>query len=278
MTDSPASRHPSRLARLLDHAARPFSPRATNPSFSIDARTLDAELDRLRADRTPLARPVVAVSGWRAPRTAAHMTAARLASLTSGNPDDFARVSLFAVRSIAQGARAIIDAVERSWPSDDPAWTREVDVVAISMGGLASRLAAAPREGFRGVADGLPPKRLRIGRLFTLATPHRGASLAQVVAPDACARSMLPGSAFLQALDDALAREPIDIIPYTRLRDGMVGATHTAPPGMTPIWLDGSPVLSHLSIMLDRRILLDVALRLRNERPIAGAGDPPPHD
>ena len=89
---------------------------------------------------------------------------------------------------------------------------------------------------------------------------------------------MRPGSAFLRALDEALIADPIELIPYARLRDAMVGAQHAAPPGRNPLWVDGPPALSHLAITTDKRIMLDIALRLRGEEPVAREGDPPPRE
>lgn len=148
------------------------------------------------------------------------------------------------------------------------------------MGGLVARLAAlAPeaREPF-GIPTELP--RLNIARLFTLATPHRGASLAGIVALDAAARDMKPGSPFLRDLD---AAEPdprlYEMVCYARLRDAWVGATNTAPPGTNPIWVP-TPArnLAHLTVSRDRRILLDIARRLRGEPPLALEPSPPPRN
>ena len=84
----------------------------------------------------------------------------------------------------------------------------EVDVVAISMGGLIARYAAMP----------LPDdsRQLRIRRLFTISTPHRGAKLAALPTFDQRQIDMRPGSAFLASLDDALADADYDLLPYVR--------------------------------------------------------------
>ncbi|MGP1310337.1 MAG: esterase/lipase family protein [Phycisphaerales bacterium] len=270
---SPSPR--DRLASLLEHASRPFARAEVNPDFDIPRERLARERRRLRANPVPLARPVVVVSGWRAPGMASRMTANRLAATTSHDTRDFIPVSLFDAASIAHAATSIIRAVDAERPADAEG-AAEVDVVAISMGGLATRLAAAPRDALGDLAQRLPDRPLRVARLFTLATPHQGASLAEVVAPDACSRDMRPGSEFLRTLDRALERNPIDIVPYARLRDGMVGAQNAAPPNTNPLWVDGPPALAHLAITTDKRIMLDIALRLRGETPIASPGSPPP--
>ena len=104
--------------------------------------------------------------------------------------------------------RKLIDKVQRTWPSDDPAWTTEVDVVGFSMGGLVSRHAALPLDdGARG-AHG-PTRRLKIRRLFTIATPHRGANWAPLGVFNSLAQSMRHGSPLLQRLDAALPSAPL---------------------------------------------------------------------
>lgn len=266
----------SRLAEVLGHLSRPLGGKIRNPAFDIPRDRLAHEWSRLRLHPRPLDRPVVVISGWRAPEVAAQITSRRLASVTSRRLDDFIPIGLMGVRDIDDAASRVVERVERSHPGEERAFTGEVDVVAISMGGLATRLAAADRSRFPTLA--LPPKRLKIGRLFTLATPHLGASLASIVAPDAPSRCMRPGSAFLRALDEALIADPIELIPYARLRDAMVGAQHAAPPGRNPLWVDGPPALSHLAITTDKRIMLDIALRLRGEEPIAREGAPPPRE
>jgi hypothetical protein len=265
-----------RLGLLLEHAQRPFARRTENPAFSIDAAALNAELRRVRSEPVALSRPVVVVSGWRAPILAPRLTSARLARLTSHRPADFIPVSIMTAPSLDGAANMLIDAVANALTEGDRAAIPEVDIVAISMGGLASRLAAAPRDSLGPRGANLHAEPLRIARLFTLATPHAGASLAEIVALDTCAKEMRPGGPVFQTIDDSLAAHPIDIIAYTRLRDGMVGAQNTAPPGMNPIWIDGPPVLAHLAITTDKRIMLDIARRLRGESPIASPGSPPP--
>ena len=137
----------------------------------------------------------------------------------------------------------------------------KVDLVAHSMGGLVARAAAMG--GVFGQSRGT--KRLRIARLFTLATPHLGAKLARRIAPDRTARDMKPGSSFLHTLDDALMDAPYELICYARLRDSWVGATRTAPEGHGVRWVNGTRAVGHLTITQDRRIIMDIAKRLRGE-------------
>ena len=69
---------------------------------------------------------------------------------------------------------------------------------------------------------------------------------------------------------------------YAQLRDWWVGAGRAAPPGMVPIWTDtegaAARVFSHFQINFNRRVLRDIARRLRGEEPVARCGSLPPCD
>jgi len=67
-----------------------------------------------------------------------------------------------------------------------------LDVVAVSMGGLIARKA---------IIDGHDGTHINARRLFTLATPHKGAKLANLIALDSTSRDMRPGCDFLCDLD-----------------------------------------------------------------------------
>lgn len=242
-----------------------------NENFNVPAEQVREDWSRMSMHPTGVERPVVVLNGWRAPGLTGMMLVTRLKRLTGAGDDDFLGMSYPLSDDIDALARRVIARVEAKWSSDDPTWTREVDVVAVSMGGLVARWAA---EG-AGDADG---KRLKIRRLFTLATPHKGAKLASVVAIDRASRRMRPGSEFLRTLDEALESAPYELVCYARLHDMMVGATNTAPDGHAPIWLGNTRLLPHIMITTDERITLDIARRLRGEPPLALRGSPPPTD
>lgn len=244
-----------------------------NPAYPLSNSEVRDELDRLRdAEPAALERPVVILAGYRAIPSMALRLADRLAYLTGAPREQFYAISYTFGSNMDTIAELITARVERRWPSDDPDATIEVDVVGISMGGLIARHAALPQDqrDFTG-------KRLRIHTLYTLASPHRGALLAERVAPDKAARAMRPGSAFLERLDAALDSADYTLVPYAVLNDDWVGATRTAPPGMDPIWSPGSRFFSHFNVSDDPRVLADLARRLRGEEPLASPS-PPPHD
>jgi len=117
-----------------------------------------------------LPRPLLVLSGWRAWPLLAWSLARSLRRRLGASADEVAWVSFATVSSFEAAVRRVVRRVEERWPGGEDGWTREVDVVGVSMGGITARAAAA------GVFPGVT--RLRIARLFTLATPHRGARLA----------------------------------------------------------------------------------------------------
>ena len=142
--------------------------RDEKPSFAVTKREGRLQWKRLEENPLPLSRPLLIVSGYRDPGIAACSLKARLSSIST-NPDFLIPVTLGTARSFDECADRLISAVESSFPSEEGSTIIEVDVVAFSMGGLAARDAALPEEGQR---------RLKIHRLFTISSPHRGASLA----------------------------------------------------------------------------------------------------
>lgn len=248
----------------------------------LEPGTTDREWERLEAEPVALERPVIVLSGYRSPPMLGPLLEDRLRSLTSGREEDFLSVSYIMHHRMNEIAALVVNRVEERWPSDDPHSTIEVDVVAISMGGLIGRLAALPPERRPDAEPGdVPPeagKRLRIARLMTLATPHRGAKLAQQVHPDSAARAMRPGSNFIIALNERTTDPDYELICYAHTHDLWVGATNTAPPGMDPIWVRGSAMFSHFSVSANRLLIADMARRLRGEPPLLEASSPPPSD
>jgi len=255
-----------------------------NPSFSITQDQAEAALQQMRAAPKPLPRPVLVLSGWMDPGLAPARTADRLRAADPGAA--IVTVHFFGNISF-DGCRARVFEALRA-AREDPAFegidplTAEYDVVAFSMGGLIARLAAAPP----------PPKspqlpedepeapadtsvedqsdRLRIARLFTISTPHRGAVLAVVPTPSLLINAMRPGSDQLAAIDRARTPGDYAIIPYVRLRDPIVGTAQAAPRGESPWWLP-TPLweLPHNQAIDDPRILADILRRLRGEPPFA---------
>lgn len=228
-----------------------------NPSFPLTIAAAKAELKQMEALPQPAQRPVVIVGGYADPGIVTSQVAARLREVLS--PET--RIITIApgwVSTMDEARRKLLDTVEAECPSEDPVWTAEVDIVAISMGGLVSRYAAMPGEDSR--------RRLRIARLFTISTPHRGADWAQMPTIEDRVVDMREDSAFLCTLDGA--EQCYEVLPYCRLHDWIVGEANTAPPGRTAWWVQNQPLqFGHIDAHKDPRILADISRRLRGEQP-----------
>jgi hypothetical protein len=236
--------------------------RAVNPSFPLSVNDAEAALTEMEDRPVPLTRPLVVAGGFIDPGLVAPALAGRLEAATADDAP-IITVSFFGASTFDACRDRLIAAVEEAWPSDSPDRTIEVDVVGFSMGGLVARYAARPRE------DGT---QLVIRRLFTISTPHRGATMAAWPTLDDRAGDMRSGSAFLLRLDQAAVT--YELLAYTRLDDAIVGEANAAPPGRWAWWVPSRSLEgSHIDAWRDPRILADISRRLRGEP--AFATDPP---
>lgn len=230
-----------------------------NPSFDLDFDGAGKALKEMEEHPLPLERPLVILGGYLDPGLGSWWTGLSFRKLTS----DRRILELnFVLNATFDGCRSkLIEAVDGAFPSADPVWTTEVDVVAISMGGLVARTAAAPPE-----ALATSSRRLKIHRLFTISSPHRGARLARLPCLLPLHRDMRAGSPFIHRLEEALSSAGYEIYPYVRLRDWTVGPENAAPPGRTAWWIAGRPIApAHMASATDTRIRADIARRLRGE-------------
>lgn len=226
-----------------------------NPSFPLTVAAARAELKQMEASPLPASRPIVIVGGYADPGIIVKQLAARLSAVLEPGTK-IVTVAPGWVSTMDDARRTLLDAVEAEFPSEDPAWTAEVDIVAISMGGLVSRYAAMPGEDSR--------RRLRIARLMTISTPHRGADWASMPTLEDRVVDMRADSAFLCTLDEA--EQCYEVLPYCRLHDWIVGCENAAPPGRTAWWVQNQPFqLGHIDAHKDPRILADISRRLRGE-------------
>ena len=237
----------------------------SNSSFDLAATEARKALREMRETPRQLERPVIVLDGL-GPPVASWLLADQVRRATGGDRRDVVGVTFVFNLSLDDCRRRVVDAVERHFPSDDPLFTCEVDVVAMSMGGVVARYAAAPEPGARG-------KRLKIARLFTIASPHAGAELAAL--PPVLGQLQLDlreRSPFLRALArrEAEAEADYELYPYVRRGDCVVGDANAAPAGVTPLWLPNLPLENaHLAAWSDPRIVADIARRLRGETPFA---------
>ena len=221
----------------------------------------------MKRDRKPLQRPLVIIGGYfDVFNYNRNLTRNRLREAIEDRR--IVLVSVAGEKSMAGLRKRLIAAVDKRFPTDDPNFTIEVDVVAHSMGGLISRYAAAPSD------DPSQPRRLKIVRLFTISTPHTGSDYARL-GVTRFQKDLAPGSAFIKSLDADYPDANYKLIPYVLLGDSFVGTAHTAPPGQSPYWLASSALFRHPTAMSDRRFLADIARRLRGETPLTISGPSP---
>jgi pimeloyl-ACP methyl ester carboxylesterase len=240
----------------------------TNPSFPLSVSDAKAALREMEAKPKPLARPLVVLGGYHDPGLGAFVwrnevrrwaSDARIVDVSFARRGDFDACR-----------RAVIAAVDRAFPTNDPNATVEVDVIGASMGGLVGRYAAVEKPGER---------RLRVARLITVSSPHRGAAWAGLPALSRLHADMRDGSAFLRNLEraeSATETDDYELVPYVRLGDRIVGAHNAAPNGVNAWWLPDRPFEpAHVAVNLDPRIRADVARRLRGEVPFTKAPGAP---
>lgn len=231
-----------------------------NPSFNVTVREARAALKAMKREPVALDRPVVVIGGWSdVVGVAPAYIAEQLKKATGDERILFVAGGIGVTFDDCRGR--VLDRLEAEFPSDDPGWTAEVDVIGFSMGGVTARYAAMASAGDDS------SKRLRIARLYTIATPHRGAVMAeQGAVVDPLSRDMHPGSEFIRQLNEHRALESYRIIAYTCLSDNVVGPVNSAPPGVTPWWVPPEPFTRpHGGAYHDPRIIADIARRLRGE-------------
>lgn len=274
------------LARLLRGAlvglllaATACSPPPVNPSFPLTEKDANAALASMRKAPQPPVRPVVVMAGYLDPGFAADEMIAVVGPTLEGGP--MIKVAFGGCGTFEECRDRAIAAVlevlpDRTEVAPGRFETVEVDVVTNSMGGLVARDAAdwpgppAPDSGAAVHAD----TRLRIARLMTVSAPHRGAALAKAGSSNPLERDMAPGSPFIARLDSALPSADYELICYVRLGDRLVGVENCAPPGVVAFWVPDPPIEpAHILAYHDRRLLADIARRLRGETPYA---TPPP--
>ncbi len=235
---------------------------AENPSFDVSVSEACEALREMETEPARLERPVVVLAGLFDPGVASWNLARQLRNLTGD--DRVISVAFAGAWSFDACRERAIASVEEAFPSEEPAWTTEVDVVGISMGGLVARYAAMESED----QDEPVGRRLRINRLFTISTPHQGAALAAAPTLDARQRAMRKDSDFLKELNDRYEDTMYHLYPYVRLGDRMVGVENAAPPGEVPWWVPARFLQpDHLTASVDPRIVADIARRLRGESP-----------
>jgi pimeloyl-ACP methyl ester carboxylesterase len=179
-------------------------------------------------------------------------------------------VTLAECGSFEECRKKVIYAVDREFPTADPARTTEVDVIGYSMGGIVARYAAlGPPSTGPGQGPAATARTLRINRLFTISSPNLGAEEARLLPLlHPLQKGLRPGSEFLNRLNAApLAYSGY---AYIRLGDSVIGEANAALPGKGVWWVSTPPLsFPHNRAHADERILADISRRLRGEPPLA---------
>ena len=245
---------------LLITAIGCASPEPVNPSFPLSIDHAYAAIAEMSSHAVRLQRPLLIIGGYCDPGVSTLFLKSQFKKFIGGDRIVTANIGFYS--NFEDCRRRVIEAVDRAFPSDDPQFTTEVDVIGASLGGLAARYAAAPSRH----AD--HPRRLHIARLFSISSPHSGAVLTKTATLNSLHTDMHPGSPFLAYLAAADKDARYELFPYVRLGDALVGERYAAPPGQNPLWLPIPPLEGgHAGAWHDPRILADIARRLRNETP-----------
>jgi hypothetical protein len=246
-----------------------YLPKPSEPHPASKEQVME-QWNRLRAEPAELERPVLVFDGW-VPTGGGHAIANNIRALTGNDKEMIVLKTNYLFGSAEGMANGAVKLVEKKWPSDDPEWTTEVDVVALSNGGVYARLATLPS------ITGKDRKRLKAKRIFTISSPHRGLRFGiQRIPIDAALWDVQPNSNVLKYLDEHFDEAEYELICYAELNDEMVGAKNAAPPGQGSYWTNTTHLMSHISSAYNRRILTDIALRLRGEEPMTAEPSEPP--
>ena len=233
-----------------------------NPSFPTQLDAAKDDLKRIEASPQPLDRPLVVISGFLDPGISSSWLKAEFSALTTDRR--IVAVDLFDCGTLQECREKIVKAVDKSFSNDSKEATLEVDVIGVSLGGLAARYASGP------TGQG---KKLKIARLFTISSPLRGAKLAEdlpLLIPFQA--ELRPGSPEMTALNRW--KEAYPTYSYICLGDDVIGDQNAAVAGRTAWWLTKAPMADvHGGAFYDARILADITRRLRHEPALAT--DPP---
>ena len=245
----------ARVVDLAGFALSPLAQTCTNPGVNITRAEAKRDLERMKRDRRDLQRPVVLLNGYHAWAGVICSPRDLLRDCTSRKADDFLAISYGLHTDFDRLRETVLKKVRERFGESQP-----LDVVGYSMGGILGRVCASGDDG------------MRIERLFTLASPHRGAKLADRITIDSAGTldHHAGRSADSESHPQSTAAKsgPSFIRCYTQTNDPVVGATRASPPGVHPVWVGGTKLLSHFSTLHNPVLLADLARHLRGEAPL----------
>lgn len=230
-----------------------------NPSFAATRSEAKAQLARVAQMPVPLDRPLVICGGFMDFGLGPWLMERKLRRYVSGR---IILVSFATCGSLEDCRSRLVRRIDKALGDVDPQTTAEVDVIGQSMGGLIAVHAALDASALG--------KRVRLRTLYTICSPLQGAKLATATSFDVFRyqRDMRPHSALYERLSNQ--KRDYEIVSYSRLRDDKVGEEYSALPGTRSWWVDTpSNEDTHDRADFDPRIILDIVLRLRREKPMA---------
>jgi hypothetical protein len=250
--------HPIFVSLFAIIASIGCATKPVNPTFAVTTDQAEHALDEMKQQPKRLQRPVLIIDGYNDPGIGSAIVRKKIVEATGDKR--IVTVSCASCRTFDECRKRVTDAVDRAFPTANDKLTTEVDVIGISMGGLVARYSAEPPNG--------KGKQLRIARLFTLSSPLRGAKAASLPTFNQLQKDMRIGSPFLAKVNAIKPTYPI--YPYVRLDDKTVGPANASPPGEEPIWVANLALQpAHMFVVVDPRIIGDVARRLRGEPPLS---------
>ncbi len=233
-----------------------------NPHFAVSRTEAKRILASCAAAPFKLTRPLFIISGYHSPKITILPIASTFRTSTL-NPELTHMVSSPLAMSLESATTRACVAIQKH-----AAGHRDIDIIGHSMGGVIARMILG--------ISGMP----HVCRLFTLATPHRGAIIAPFAPIDRAAKQLKCNSEFLNQLNARPTPPGTEVVCYARLYDWWVGAQNCAPPGQGTFWLDAdtfvSRLLGHFTITRDQRIHADIIQRMRGESPLATIATHPP--
>lgn len=223
---------------------------STAPEYRLKGREVPAaqrRLEEMAASPRSLPRPVLFVHGWMDQPWRFERMAGELRKCASNAEGRMQFATMRGSGPIDGLARRLADEFDA---------LGELDVVAHSMGNLATRQAAR-RYG------------LKVQRLFSLAAPHGGGRFTwplKLVHPQV--RDMSPDSAFLKELNADPASTAFEISTWRVAGDTVVGRPSAHLVGDNHRELSPRILMdSHINIPQDRRVIAEVIEKLLDTGP-----------
>lgn len=225
-----------------------------NAGILADEGEARTQLKALAVQEVKLRRPVVILAGLGDVGLHAGRCRGELRKYIDSG--EIVVVTFFGIDDLRRCAVKVIQRTHTSFEGSVEGETAEVDVIGISMGGVVARLAAED-EGVLKLAG----RRLKVRRLYTMASPLQGAKLAALPALSRVHTQLRKDSEVIVGLNRQ--EPPYEVVSYARRGDGVVGEANAALPGREALVVDAPGIEgAHWGVITDPRVVLDLVRRL----------------